>query len=140
MTDSEAIVTRLDGDHVWVDVDSGCSNCEKAGSCGLGDGHGKRLQRVRNTVGAKIGDPVILSVPDGAVLRAAFHAYLLPLMLALIGAFVGMAVEDERTAAVGVMIGLATGWLLLRRANRLEPNLQIQLKDADVYLHRTAKS
>jgi sigma-E factor negative regulatory protein RseC len=139
MTDSEAIVVRLDGDHAWVDVDSGCSNCGKTSSCGLGDGHGKRLQRVRNTVGARIGDRVVLSVPDGTVLAAAFRAYLLPIALALIGAAVGTTVGDERAAAAGAMVGLAAGWLLLRQASQSESALRIQLKDAVVYLHRNAK-
>ena len=36
MSESEAIVTQLDGDHVWLDVNgnSNCSSCESSQGCG----------------------------------------------------------------------------------------------------------
>jgi sigma-E factor negative regulatory protein RseC len=140
MIDCEAIVTRVDGDYVWLDVESGCSNCDKTGSCGLGDGRGQGLQRMRNTVAAKMGDHVILTVPAGAVLRAVFHSYVLPLTLAVAGAVMGTALQGETTAVTGTLLGLVAGWSLLRRQNRSEPTLRMRLKGRVITLHGNAHS
>ncbi|HZV53812.1 MAG TPA: SoxR reducing system RseC family protein [Rhodocyclaceae bacterium] len=143
MSESEAIVTQLDGDHVWLDVNgnSNCSSCESSQGCGLGDGHGKRLQRVRNTVGAMIGDAVILSVPDGAVLRASLVSYLMPLVLAIGGAVAGMSINGDAGAVAGSLAGLVIGWIAMSRAGgRLatgrEPLLKMRIKEVVVQLHR----
>ncbi len=141
MTESEAVVTRLDGDHVWLDVDkTACSSCGESGACGLNEGKGRRQQRVRNSVGARVGDRVIISVPDGAVLRAVFHCYLLPLMTVLAAAAGGMALGGEPGSIMGAAVGLAVGWLAMRRAGQREPVLTIRIKDAVVYLHRNRQT
>jgi len=140
VTESEAVVTRLDGDHVWLDIKADCSSCAGSGACGLGDGKGKRQQRVRNTVSAQVGDTVILGVPDGAVLRAVFHCYLLPLMAVLAAAAGGMALGGEPGSVMGAAVGLAVGWLAMRRAGRREPVLAMRLKDAVVYMQRNRQT
>lgn len=137
MTESEAVVTRLDGDHAWVDLQAaGCSSCGESGGCGLGGGKGKSLQRLYNGVGARVGDRVVLSVPNGAVLRAAFYCYLLPLALVLGLAAGGTAVADETGAFWGTLGGLALGWFVMRVAGRREPVPSMRLKHAVVHLHR----
>jgi sigma-E factor negative regulatory protein RseC len=136
MTDSEAVVIRLDGNDVWLDVNAGCSGCEQTAGCGLGDGKGKRPQRVPNTVGARVGDTVILSIPDGLVLKAVLYCYLLPLLMALGAATVGMSVAGDVGAVIGGLIGLTVGWLGLRRTGRREPMVTMRLKDAVVHFHR----
>jgi sigma-E factor negative regulatory protein RseC len=136
VTESEALVTRLDGDYVWVDVDGGCSSCAQSGGCGLSDGKGKRPQRIRNAVGAQVGDKVILIIPNGAVIRAVFYCYLLPLALTLFAAAGGMALGGEPEAMVGAIVGLAAGWFGLRRFGQREPAPEIRLKVAVVNFHR----
>lgn len=149
MTESEGIVARVDGEHVWLDVSgaTGCGGCEKGGGCGLGgDSRGRRLRRVRNTAGARIGDTVVLSVPDGAVLKAALWSYLAPLALAITGAASGLTFFGGDGAAVaGAVAGLAAGGLVLKLAgNRLargrEPLLAMRVKPAVVQLHRKPAS
>lgn len=136
MTESDAVVTRLDGDYVWVDLQSGCTTCGASGGCGLSDGKGKRQQRLLNGIGARVGDQVVLSVPDGAVLRAALYCYLLPLAAALALAAAGMAVANEIGAVFGALGGLALGWSAMRTAGRREPLPSMRLKQAVVQLHR----
>lgn len=145
MTESEAIVTRLDGEHLWLDASGGCSSCESSGGCGLSDGHGKRPQRVRNTVGARVGDSVILSVPDGAVLKATLWSYLMPLGLTIAGAASGQAFGGEAGAVAGALGGLTVGWGALRIVStRLmsgrEPLVTMRLKEVVVHLHRNQLS
>jgi sigma-E factor negative regulatory protein RseC len=144
MTESEAVVTRVDGDHVWLDADgsAGCASCGQAAGCGLGDGKGKRLQRLRNTIGARVGDRVTICIPDGAVLKAAFYSYLIPLALIVGGAAGGMSIGGESAAILGALVGLLGGWLALRRVNRRlastrEPLLAMRIKSGVVHhLHR----
>lgn len=136
MTESEAVVVRLDGDDVWLEIRDACSSCGGSAGCGLGDGKGRRAQRFRNTVGARVGDTVILAVPDGAVLRAVFFCYLLPLVIALAGAASGMTLGGEPGAMLGAIGGLAGGWLVMRRANGREPAPAMRLKPAVIHLHR----
>jgi sigma-E factor negative regulatory protein RseC len=136
VSETEAVVTRIDGDQMWVEVKEGCSACAQSGSCGLGDGKGKPAQRMRNTIGANIGDTVVLALPDGGVLRAVLYCYLLPLVAAIALAVGGKAVAGEAGAVMGAVLGLAVGWLNLRRAGRRELDLNIQLRSKVVHLHR----
>ena len=145
MSDSEAVVARVEGEDAWLDVcrPADCENCNSADGCGLG--RSKRLQRVRNTIGARVGDTVIVSVPDGAVLKAAFFSYLLPLAAALLGATIGMKLAGESGALVGVLMGLVLGMAALRAAgSRLaaggEPILAMRIKPVVVQLHRNQES
>jgi sigma-E factor negative regulatory protein RseC len=144
MTDSEAIVARLEGDQAWLEVldrPSGCGKCEKSGACGVGGDGQVRLQRVRNSINAKVGDTVLVSVPDGAVLKAAAWSYLVPLTLALIGALVGTSAGGDAAAIVGTALGLGIGWVVLRAldrrwSDRWEPLLALRVKPVVVRLHR----
>jgi sigma-E factor negative regulatory protein RseC len=140
VTESEAVVTRLDGDHVWVELSSNCSSCAGSGGCGLSDGKGKRPQRIRNTVGAQVGDKVLLTIPDGAVLRAVFFCYALPLGCALLAAAGGMSLGGEIGSIVGAIAGLAVGWFGLRRFGQREPAPEIQLKPTVVNFHRNPQT
>lgn len=112
MTESEAKVTRVDGDYVWLSQmgKPECEHCQQAGGCS----QEFKPQRVRNTVGAKAGDTVCVSVPDGAVLKAALFTYLIPLVLLLLGAGVGASVGGDKGALVGCGIGLILGWWSIR--------------------------
>lgn len=145
MSDSEAVVARLEGEHAWLEVcrPSACGNCASAAACGTGQG--KRLQRVRNTIGARVGDSVIVTVADGAILKAALWSYLMPLLLALVGAGVGAALADDSGALIGLVVGLVAGTVALRvvgarLATRREPLLSMRIKPAVVQLHRDQKS
>lgn len=141
MSDSEAVVARLEGADAWLEVckPADCESCDSAESCGLG--RGKRLQRVRNTIGARVGDTVIVTVPDGAVLKAAFYSYLMPLVLALICAGAGTALAGDFGALVGVVFGLVVGMAALRTASTRflrggEPLVAMRIKPVVIQLHR----
>ena len=136
MTESEAVVTRLDGDYAWVDVAGACNSCGASGGCGLSDGKGKAQQRLRNDIGAQVGEQVVLSVPDGAVLRAALYCYLLPLGMVFAFAAGGLAIANEPGAVLGALAGLVFGWLAMRAAGRREPLPSMRLKHAVIQLHR----
>lgn len=145
MTESEAIVVRLEGGDAWVEVkgSANCGSCERVGGCGAGETRAQ-LQRVPNSAGARVGDSVVLRVPSGAILKAALWSYLLPLALALVGAASGLTLGGDALSVLGTLGGLAIGWLVLRRANgRLlasaEPLLTMGIKSSRIHavqLHR----
>ena len=136
MSASEAIVMRVEGDLAFIEVKddvSSCGSCGDKGHCGKSQA-GPRRYAVRNSVGAAPGDTVVVSVPDGAVLRAAAMSYLMPLLFLLAGAvFAGARYGDGLPAVVGAVLGLATGLAALRLLSRrnacgAEPVLAIRSK------------
>jgi sigma-E factor negative regulatory protein RseC len=61
--------------------------CESCGACG-GLGGGAQAELVlttENTVGAKVGDLVLLEMPTGKLYQAAFLIYTVPLLMLLAG-------------------------------------------------------
>ena len=129
------VVSRLDGAYAWVDVAAmpGCGNCKTQEACGsglLGLSAASRQFRLLNTTGVRAGDAVTVALPDGGVFRAALLAYLMPLLLGLGGAVLGMAGGgSDAHAGIGLLAGLGSGWWLMRRLSPgrepyLEPTLQ----------------
>jgi sigma-E factor negative regulatory protein RseC len=125
MLETRAIVVQLDGQHALVQANqgNGCGQCN-----GKGCGTGKLSQlfcskprqfRVDNPINAAVGDEVIVSVADGAVLRGIGLVYLVPLVSLVAGALLGslsaaQAEQRDGFAAMGALIGLAGGFALSR--------------------------
>lgn len=120
MSESEALVTGIAGEFAVIEVEclpSACGKCDDKGGCGKPQG-GPRRYAIRNTVGAKVGDRVVVSVPEGAVLRAAALSYLMPLVFVIGGAAAAMAGwGDGAPAVAGAGAGLAVGLVVLRILN-----------------------
>jgi sigma-E factor negative regulatory protein RseC len=141
MSRCEAIVVAVAGDEVWVEVPGrapACGSCKSADDCQtglLGLSAGPRRYRLENLIGARVGDRVSLNVADGTVWRASLASYVLPLLLAIMGAAIGQSVADDAWAVVGMLAGLACGWVLLRRReldasqDRNPFSLQLQSKE-----------
>jgi sigma-E factor negative regulatory protein RseC len=133
--ETRAIVVRVDGPLAFVEG-------AKSGSCGQCNGKGcgsaklsqmlcsePRQFQVDNTIGAAVGDEVMVSVADGTVLRGIALVYLLPLAMLVAGAAAGNAFTVEEAlrdayAAAGAALGLIAGfvlsrWLDARKSRRL---------------------
>lgn len=145
MSESDAVVMGIDGDFAWVEVQraSACGRCENNGSCAtglLGVQVRPARYRVRNRIGAREGDRVVLSVAEGIVFKVAMLVYFLPLAVALLGAAFGSAWGDLETS-LGMLLGLAVGFLGVRGLQAhmgwgREPAAAIRLKSQVVQLHR----
>jgi sigma-E factor negative regulatory protein RseC len=118
MLETRAIVVHKDAHLTLVEASgsSGCSVCE-----GKGCGSSKVTQlfcnkprqfEVTNNIDAAVGDEVIVSVVEGAVLSGIGLVYLLPLALMFAGASMGGA--GDGYAAFGALSGLLAGFLLAR--------------------------
>jgi len=125
MLETRAIVVQVDGKHAFVQANqgNGCGQCS-----GKGCGSGKLSQlfcskprqfQVDNSVNARVGDEVIVSVAEGAVLRGIGLIYLLPLLLLLTGATLGSLLAEQAEqrdiyAAIGALSGLAAGFMFAK--------------------------
>lgn len=145
MNETSGVVVRLEGDYAWVRAAAAgkaCGACSQRQGCaganlgvaldGMGEGR-ERLLRLPNTISAHPGDVVVIRAAEGAVLRAVWLAYGMPLLLGLLGALAGQAwFGGEVFALLGMLAGLAAGFLLMRHkglvSSRTEPILSIGFK------------
>lgn len=147
MTESEALVTAVDGGVAMIEIDeaaASCGNCADKGACGKAAA-GPRRYALANTVGARPGERVLVCVREGAVLKAAALSYLMPLVFVLGGGAAGAAWGGDGLPAVaGAALGLATGLAVLRRASvRLaqarEPWLAMTLKRRVIHIDKETR-
>ncbi len=114
------VVSATDG-MVWVtsSESSGCSACQSQSSCGI-SGLGKYLSRRRAAMAlvhtdARAGDELRVCVDESELLRAGLFAYLLPALLAVIGAALAdSAGARDLAAALAALLGFITGLLAAR--------------------------
>lgn len=95
---------------VIVNRESACGHsCD---SCGGGCSNPSISLNLENTLGAKIGDYVIIESKSSTILKTAFVAYIIPLILMLIGigssmkVFENMGTENYETYAF--LVGVST--------------------------------
>jgi sigma-E factor negative regulatory protein RseC len=141
MLETRAIIVQVEGQYALVQASqaNGCEQCSGKG-CGAGKlsqlfCSKRRLFQVDNSINAGVGDEVVISVAEGAILRGIGLVYLLPLLLLVIGALVGSAwagqspEQQDGYATAGALSGLAAGfivakWISLGQArNRPQPNI-----------------
>jgi sigma-E factor negative regulatory protein RseC len=125
MLETRAIIVQVEGQYALVQASqaNGCEQCS-----GKGCGAGKlsqlfcskpRLFQVDNPINAGVGDDVVISVAEGAILRGIGLVYLLPLLLLATGAmlgsaWVGQSPEQDGYAAAGAVSGLAAGFIIAK--------------------------
>jgi sigma-E factor negative regulatory protein RseC len=121
MLETRAIVVEQSNGRTFVRAShtGGCSRCQ-GGECGSA-----KLSRlfcskprqfeVTNSVGAHLGEEVLVTIPDGALLRSITLIYLLPLGMIIAGVLAGSWMLAETGAIGGGLVGLVTGFLIARR-------------------------
>ncbi|HBF14320.1 MAG TPA: hypothetical protein DDW30_01280 [Clostridiales bacterium] len=117
-------VTETSGERATVEIRraSACEGCHKNAEggcavCGLLGGEKSRMLRakVRNEIGARVGDTVRVESPDGKTLLWAAVVFLLPLVLTAAGFGIACAVTDSTAwRAVGAAIGFVLCFAGLR--------------------------
>ena len=146
MIEETGTVIAEEGSGVWIQVagEGACPRCREGGGCGqqsmarlLGD----RVRRVLvdNSIGARIGDRVLMGVEPHALVMASVVTYLLPLIGLILGALVADAAGtggDGVTIAgalAGGAVAVAAGRYLNHRTAlgaRLRPRLLRRLPEA----------
>ena len=123
MIEERGRVVAREGDAVWVETlrRRTCDGCSARHGCGhrlLDSARSGARARVRALVDGEPPEPgatVVVGIPEGALLRAAAMAYLLPVILLLAGALAGawIAPQGSLPALVG-LVGLVIGFLCNR--------------------------
>jgi sigma-E factor negative regulatory protein RseC len=98
----------------------GCGACASRSSCGISglgnyfDGRRKAIEIACD--GARPGDEVVVRIAEGDLLKVGLFAYLLPTVLAVIGAGIAHSQDwgDAWAAAIAIA-GVALGLALARR-------------------------
>ncbi len=121
MLESVAKVVALEDGTPWLEPEpkASCSGCLSLAACGAKGGGLRALAARRfpltDAPALRIGDRVVVGLPEGSVLRAAATAYGLPMAL-MIGA--GIVAETNGAGdgggALAMAGGLALGLLLAR--------------------------
>lgn len=141
MSQCEAKVVEVVGDQAWVELPAraaSCGNCRNTEACaeGLTGRAGVRRYRLANTIGARVGDAVLLDIAAGTLWRASLASYGLPLLLGLAAAAAGQVAGGDAWAVAGLLLGLGAGLMLLRRrelrARRDQDLISLQFPSRDV--------
>jgi len=115
-------VVAVSSDEAWVQTirQSACHSCAARKGCGqrlLSQRHGQAFQiRVANSIGAQVGDDVVVGIPETSLLKASLMLYLAPLLMMVFGAVMmerwGSA--QEGWVILGGLAGLVAGFLWAR--------------------------
>lgn len=89
--EAEGVVIALEGDVAKVRT-SRHSDCD---DCGMCPGDSAAILDVRNTLDAKVGQRVVIQLPESHMLKAAFVVYLLPLLATFAGFLLGMWIAQK---------------------------------------------
>lgn len=119
MVEAQGQIVKIDGDFVWVETEikSGCNQCSAKSGCGTGIlsgilGRRRPQLRVTNSLGAKVGEAVVVAVDESGVVTGSLLLYLLPLFMMICGAVIGdlLSGEGEGWAIILAALGLVSGF------------------------------
>ncbi len=117
-----ALVVKSDPNEIDVETEvcSSCVHCSKSSHCGTSElaklFSARRNQvQLKNTLGAKTGEKVIIGMPDELLVRAAILAYLLPLLLMIFMTILANATGvSEAYQSLFGLCGLIIGFIFVR--------------------------
>ncbi|CEA01072.1 positive regulator for alginate biosynthesis MucC [Pseudomonas saudimassiliensis] len=122
MIEERGRVVSVEGKTLWVETirRSACGSCQARAGCGqallqrLG-GARQGLVRVLDDGGSRVGDEIVIGVPETAVVRGSSLVYLVPLLglfgFSLLAQAVG---AGEPMIIIAGFVGLALGFISLR--------------------------
>jgi len=121
-----------DGD-LWVSASKRgvCENCGEASTCGMDSGHGgseNEVIRVRNALGAEVGDTVEFDLEGHTELQVSVLVWVVPLIGLLAGALVMRAlmspqpISEDLATLGGAIGGFLVAFLVVIRLDRKKAN------------------
>lgn len=135
MIEQKATVISRDGRLVWVEAErqSTCGQCQARKGCGTGllaKHVGQRFSRlaVHTELDLKVGQQVMVFIPEQALLTGALMMYLLPLLgLFLASVLTRMSGAGELVQIIAGLLGLAAGFFCVKRLmNDKNPGVRVQ--------------
>lgn len=129
MIEERGRVLAVESGAVWVETvrQSACNSCQARAGCGqsllnrLGAGQRQGFVRALTSSFYKVGDEVVIGIPENAVLRGSSLVYVLPLLGLFLFALLAQAIGLAEPAVIAAgFAGMGLGFLLGRwRATRL---------------------
>lgn len=123
-----AIVTEVSGNIAVVSVSrrsacEGCSNRESCHACIALGGNRELRSKALNTVGAELGDRVVIETDSNVVIGYAAAVFLFPLALGILGYLLASLAGEGVIQYIGALVGFAAAFVFLylvpnRRAER----------------------
>ena len=124
MIEEQAVVIFKEDDQVSVEImrTKPCGLCGKTQGCGNSIwgkifSHKRNKLSIKNNIGAKVGDRVMLTIEENYLLRSSLLLYGLPLLFL----FIGMVFMDTITqknsdlwVLVGAIFGMLSGLILVK--------------------------
>lgn len=127
----EVISTSKDRVRVLIRSASGCSSCHLKGACTSADVQDKYVDAYTNgTDTYSKGERVWVSCSDSQGFYALFWAYLLPLLLVLMGLFVTYALKEDELYAGIVSLSILPPYyfFLFVKKTYFDKKLKIKIK------------
>lgn len=119
MIETRVRVLSAEPGKVWVETTehNGCGACASKESCGI-SGLGRVFSRRRAPISiacgdAQAGQELTVCVSEAGLLKAALWAYILPALLAVLGAAL-MSIKGDTAAVLGMAAGLVIGLVIAR--------------------------
>ncbi len=112
MATEKGTVTKLDSTATYVKTTktSACESCAAKDSCHTLGG-GKEMEvEVINTIGAKEGDEVVMSLETSSLIKASFLIYVFPILCMIAGAVIGQEIVPNYNLSAAVW-SLVLGFL-----------------------------
>ena len=112
---------------VVTQLEPECESCSAKHACSSLRGSGANMEvRARNTVGAQVGDVVIISIGSAPFLKVTFIVYMVPILALAGGALCGYGLATLFTANKDLLVGgfgafglLGSFFWLRKKANKL---------------------
>ena len=111
MIEEQAIVIQTRGNHVEIQMQrqSACNHCDLNRGCGTGAigrllGHRSKPLIIETSLPLKMGDQVVLGMPDSSFLTASLLIYGLPLFTLVCSAMLGQLLFN---GSEGLVLGFA---------------------------------
>ena len=137
MLEQVGVVVGVNGDTATVSFmrASACEGChrhaEGCSACSLLGGDRRHTARVKNPIGARTGERVRVVASEGRMLAYAALVFLFPLLLALLGYMLGVAIWGSGSLLAGLlgMAGFVAAFLVTILVSHL---VSLRSPDAEI--------
>ncbi|MDA3837680.1 MAG: SoxR reducing system RseC family protein [Candidatus Delongbacteria bacterium] len=115
----KGFVVKIEDKYAYIEMvlNSSCTNCANKGICATDDK--PALLKIPNKYDLVAGDRVDIELTTGTKLTSGFLLFIFPILLMIIGYYVGYIVEPSDGAGmIGSLFGLTSGVIILIGINR----------------------
>ena len=108
-------VFKVEGNLAWVEFASS-NACAQCGACARAK-TGKMVNEAENTIGARVGETVVVEISPATLTLFPLIAFGLPILLLFIGLAIGSLISETVAIVIGLVL-LGAGILLARLVDK----------------------